>query len=98
MQLFELKIGKAKSNLKTQMIDKLSTVSVYLKSRGAKGMSGKLKDGLWFEVSVAPTNAKKYSKKSTTVGGNKCMVPRINKHGGTTIPGYISKDGFNQHT
>lgn len=100
MNLFELKIGKNKKKMQTQMIAPLSTVNVYLKSRNAAGKtSGKFSDGKWFQVELAPKDAKEFRKKSCTVGGNKChSVPKIDKKGKTVIPGYISKNGFQPHT
>lgn len=100
MTLYELKIGKSKKKMHTQMISALSTINKYLKSRDAKGnMEGKFKDGMWYSVSLAPKNSKEFYKSSSTIGGHKYQtVVRINKHGQTSTPGYISKSGFNPHT
>lgn len=99
MTLYELKIGKSKTKLRTQMIDDITAINVYLKSRGASGKSGKLSEGQWFEVILAPTGADVYRKKSSTINGSKChSVPRIGKNNVTRTPGYISKHGFQQHT
>ncbi len=107
MTLYELKIGKSKKKMHTQMIAPGSTINTYLQSRNANakqinalgGLSGKFGDGNWYEVTLAPKGSKEYQRKSATVGGNKChSVPRINKQGKTSIPGYISKSGFQPHT
>jgi hypothetical protein len=99
MTLYELKIGKSKTKLRTQMIDDIIAINVYLRSRGAAGRSGKLSNGKWFEVTLAPTGANVYKKRSATINGSKChSVPRIGRNNVTRTPGYISKDGFQQHT
>lgn len=99
MTLYELKIGKSKTKLHTQMISAIQAIDVYLKSRGASGKSGKLTDGKWFEVTLAPKGSSEYRKKSSTINGSKChSVPRIGRNNVTKTPGYISKHGFQQHT
>jgi hypothetical protein len=98
MDLFILKIGKSKKKMEDIIIDKMSSVDVYLNSRNADRKTGKCSGG-WFNVSPAPKEAVAWRKKSTTVGGNKChTVPRIGKNGQTKFPGYISKHGFQPHT
>ncbi len=98
MSLFILKIGKAKDKMEDVMIDKMSSINVYLKSRCADFKKGKCNGG-WFNISPAPKNSVAWRRKSATIGGNKChSVPRIGKNGQTRIPGYIDKNGFNPHT
>lgn len=97
MKLYELKIGKSKKKMVTQMISSLSAINTYVLSRN--GNKGKFADGKWYEVLPAQQGAKEYYKKSCTIGGNKChAVPKINKKGKTVIPGYIGKNGFVPHT
>ena len=97
MTLYELKIGKSKKKMQTQMIDSMSAINVYLSSRN--GSKGKFGDGNWYMVTPAQPGAKQYQRKSSSIGGSKChTVPRINKQGKTTIPGYVSKSGFVPHT
>jgi hypothetical protein len=106
MTLYELKIGKSKTKLRKQMIDDITAINAYLKSRGAvvrwtkaAGKSGKLADGKWFEITLAPIDADVYKKHSATVNGSKChSVPRIGRNNVTRIPGYINKHGFQPHT
>ena len=52
----------------------------------------------WHIIKPAESGASVYRKKSTTVGGNKDQIPKINRHGQTSRNGWIGKNGFNQHT
>lgn len=95
MSLFILKIGKAKDKMEDVMIDKMSSVNVYLKSRSADFKKGKC-DGGWFNISPAPKNSVAWRRKSATIGGNRSVrVPVIGRNGQDRIPGYINKNGFN---
>lgn len=51
------------------------------------------------EIRPAEKGESVWKKKSATIGGNKStVVPHINRHGTNVRNGYISKDGFQQHT
>lgn len=92
MQLFSLFYGKSKKKVnQLLMTDSYKKCENYLKSR-EHSVRG------FHEIRPADKDAKTFKKKSTTIGGNKYAVPRINRHGGTTRNGYVDKDGFHEHT
>ena len=94
MKLFSLfhSRGKNKRSLHL-MTDSFDKCSNYMKSRENSGVKG------FHEIKPAEEGERTWKKKTTTIGGNKCnTVPHINRHGGTSRNGYISKDGFQQHT
>jgi hypothetical protein len=49
-------------------------------------------------IEIAPPGAKVWKKKTSTIGGNKDVVPKINRQGKTSVNGWIGKNGFQQHT
>ncbi len=74
------------------MTDSYKKCENYMKAREAN-VTG------FHEIRLAEKDAKVKKKKSCTIGGNKDnRVPHINRHGTTVHNGYISKDGFQQHT
>ncbi len=92
MDLYSLYYGKSKKKIKTLlMTDSYRKCENYMKARQSS-VPG------FHEIRPAENGANKMRKKSSTIGGHKCAVPRINRHGVSVINGYISKDGFQQHT
>jgi hypothetical protein len=90
MQLHVLYYGKSKKKMKPIMIDSKKKCENYQKARS--NVEG------FHKIEVAPEGSKVWRKKSTTIGGNKDVVPKINRHGQTSVNGWIGKNGFNQHT
>ena len=72
--------------------DDLKKCENYRKARENSGVKG------FHDIRLADKDTVVWQKKSSTIGGNRDMVPRINKHGGTSRNGWIGKQGFNQHT
>lgn len=91
MQLYTLFHGTAKSRMYPIMTDSLKKCQNYLKER-AHTVKG------FHKIEPAVKDATVWRRKSTTIGGNKDLVPRINKQGKTSHNGWIGKNGFNQHT
>jgi hypothetical protein len=93
MDLYSLYYGKSKKKIKTLlMTDSYKKCENYRKARQSS-VHG------FHEIRLAEDGSDKMYKKSSTVGGNKCnAVPHINRHRTTVRNGYISKDGFQQHT
>ncbi len=93
MDLYSLYYGKSKKKIKTLlMTDSYKKCENYMKAR-QPSVSG------FHEIRPAEEGVDKMRKKSSTVGGSKpTTVPHINRHGTTVRNGYISKDGFQQHT
>jgi hypothetical protein len=90
MQLHVLLSGNSKKRMYPIMVDTLKKCENYMEVRG---------DKYWHKIELAPKDAKVWRQKSSTVGGNKCSpVARINRHGVTSVAGYIGKNGFNAHT
>jgi hypothetical protein len=93
MQLFSVYFGTKKSKTNQRlMTDSLKKCENYVKAREhtVKG---------FHVIRPADSTEKKKMKKSATVGGNKpTKVPHINRHGTTVRNGYISKNGFVEHT
>jgi len=91
MKLHVLLHGRSKKRMKPIMIDSLKKCQNYEKARA--NVTG------FHKIEEAPQGAVVWRQKSSTIGGNKSsMVPRINRHGGTSVNGYIGKNGFNAHT
>ncbi len=92
MQLFTLYYGKNKKRMSPIMVDSHHKCVNYMKAR-EHTTNG------FHEIRPAEKGAEVWRQKSATHGGNKCnVVPRINRHGTTGLPGYIDKNGFNAHT
>lgn len=93
MQLHTLMYGKSKKRMHPIMTDELHKCENYMKAREhtVKG---------WHKIVVAEKNSAVWRQKSATVGGNRCeSVGRVLKNGKTGgHAGYISKNGFNEHT
>lgn len=91
MKLHTLLYGTAKNRMYPIMTDSLKKCQNYQKERDhtTKG---------FHKIVPAEKGATAWRKKSATIGGNKDLVPRINKKGGTTVNGWIGKNGFNPHT
>lgn len=91
MDLYTLYYGKSKHKLKPIMTSSKEKCLNYQKARKhtVKG---------FHEILPAEKGEKEWKQKSSTIGGNKCEVPRINRHGKTTRNGWIGKNGFNEHT
>lgn len=92
-QLFSLYHGKSKKKINTLlMTDTYKKCENYMNARKSSVQG-------FHEIRPAESEAKTFKKKTTTVGGNKChAVPKINRHGQTSRPGWIGKHGFQQHT
>lgn len=93
MQLFILLRGRSKSRLKPIMIDSKKKVENYHKALQSSDVK------TWhYDIQPAPEGSKVWRQKRSTIGGNKPAVPRINRHGVTSVNGYIGKHGFQEHT
>lgn len=92
MKLFSLYYGRKKAKINDLlMTDSLKKCQNFQKSR-EHNVSG------FHEIRPAVADAK-VKKKSSTIGGNKATrVPHINRKGQTVRNGYISKNGFVEHT
>lgn len=89
MKLYTLLHGKSKKRMKPIMIDELHKCKNYKDAREKSGVEG------WHSIVPAESDAMVWRQKTATVGGNKCTsVPRVG-HGRA---GYISKNGFQEHT
>jgi len=86
--LFTLLYGKSKSNMRPIMTDVRHKCENYMKAREHSV-------GGWHKIVPAEQGSDVWRQKSATVGGNRYeRVQRIGKG----PSGYISKNGFNQHT
>ena len=91
MTLYVLLHGKSKKKMKPIMIDTRKKCENYQKARS--NVTG------FHSIEIAPAGSKVWRQKSCTIGGNSpSRVPKINRHGKTSVNGYISKNGFNAHT
>ena len=70
------------------MIDTFDKCKNYMDARGLRLNGG------WHKIIDADINATTWRQKSATIGGNKCIVPKVGKG----PSGYINKNGFNPHT
>ena len=50
------------------------------------------------DILPADTGASTWRQKSSTIGGNSCQVPKINRNGITSHSGWIGNNGFQKHT
>lgn len=93
MDLYSLYHGKSKKKITDHlMTDSYKKCENYMNARKSS-VSG------FHEIRPAEEGAKIKKRKSCTIGGNKDnRVPHINRNGTTVRFGYISKDGFQQHT
>ena len=90
MDLYVLSYGRSKSRMKPIMIDSKRKCDNYKKARSnVKGFHA---------ISLAPDGSKVWRQKSCTIGGNKNLVPKINRNGKTSVNGWIGKNGFQSHT
>jgi len=91
MDLFTLFYGNSKSRMKPIMTDSRKKCENYMESRmhSCKG---------FHEIRIAEDNSEVWRKKSCTIGGNNCQVPKINRQGKTSRNGWIGKNGFSEHT
>jgi hypothetical protein len=90
MKLHVLLYGKSKKRMKPIMVDSKKKCENYEKARS--NVTG------FHSIEIAPPDAKKWKQKTSTVGGNKDLVPKINRHGKTSVNGWIGKNGFQPHT
>ena len=90
MKLYMLSYGKSKKRMKPIMVDSLKHCEGYEKARS--NVTG------FHTITIAPDGAKVWRQKSSTIGGNKDVVPKINRQGKTSMNGWIGKNGFNPHT
>lgn len=90
MKLYKLLYGKSKKKMKPIMVDSLKKCENYRDAR--QNVTG------WHDIVDADPGDEVWRQKSATIGGNKCEVPVINRHGKTRHNGYISKEGFQWHT
>lgn len=86
--LFTLLYGKSKKRMYPIMIDVKHKCEKYMKAR-EHSTSG------WHKIVPAEPGSVAWRQKSATIGGNRCeMVDRVG-HG---RPGWIGKNGFQEHT
>ena len=87
-QLYQLLYGKSKKRMHVIMIDEKHKCENYMKAR-EHSTNG------WHKIELAPPNSNPWRQKSATVGGNRShSVDRVG-HG---RPGWIGKNGFQEHT
>lgn len=93
MELYSLFYGRSKKKIRTLlMTDSFQKCQNYMKARQNSVLG-------FHKIELAEEGSKIKKKKSCTVGGNKpTRVPHINRKGITVNSGYVSKEGFQQHT
>lgn len=91
MDLHTLYYGKSKNRMKPIMTDSKKKCENYMNAR-SHSVKG------FHEIKPAEVGSEIFRKKTCTVGGNKCDVPRIKRNGVTSRNGWIGKGGFNEHT
>lgn len=90
MTLYTLNYGKSKKRMKPIMVDSYKKCENYMKAR--KNVNG------FHEILIADKNATMWKQKTCTIGGNRDSgIVRITRHG-EQRNGWISKQGFQQHT
>ena len=94
MKLFTLSRGRSKARMKPWMIDSKKKCENY-----RDALNGSDTRKMFYSIEPAPNGSKVWRKQRSTIGGNQpSAVPRINRHGDTSVNGYVSKHGFQAHT